>query len=224
VKCLYQIINCELYSYSSELLDSRMYIIISNNKALIIDPCVNADALQLMNDKKVRDVIILPTHEHYDHISGINWIKEYFTCRLIAINHCARNLQDPKGNASAYFDALIFLNSPDSMEQIENIQPYSCEADETFADYKCFNWENHKIEIIYSPGHSVGSVCILIDYKFIFTGDSLIKGKPTITRLPGGSKKKYFEITVPFLKSLPKDSIIYPGHGEIGFIHEFSME
>lgn len=224
MKCLFQIINCETYSYSFAPIDSRMYLVISNNKALIIDPCVNTDALQLLKDKNIMDVIILPTHEHYDHISGINWMKENFRCRVIAIDRCAQNLSDPKRNASAYFDALLFFTSPETKIAGDYIQPYSCEADETFNDYKCFNWENHKIEIIHSPGHSDGSVCILIDNIFVFTGDSLIKGKQTITRLPGGSKKKYAEITLPFLKSLPKDSIIFPGHGEAGYIHEFSIE
>lgn len=224
MKCLFQIIDCELHSFSFDLIDSRMYLLISNDKALIIDPCVNTDALQLLKDKNIMDVIVLLTHEHYDHISGVNWVRENFNGKVIAIDQCAQNLPDPRRNASAYFDALLFFYSSETKISGENIQPYSCKADETFNDYKCFNWENHKIEIIHSPGHSDGSVCILIDDIFVFTGDSLIKGKQTITRLPGGSKKKYAEITLPFLKSLPKDSVIFPGHGEAGYIHEFSIE
>jgi len=216
--------DCETYSYSFAPIDSRMYLMISIDKALIIDPCVNTDALQLLKDKNIKDVIILPTHEHYDHISGINWMRENFDCKVIAIHQCAENLPDPRCNFSAYFDALLLFYSSETKESRENIQPYSCKADETFNDYHCFNWGNHKIEIIHSPGHSDGSVCILIDDRFVFTGDSLIKGKPTLTRLPGGSKKKYAEITLPFLKSLPKDSVIFPGHGEAGRIHEFSIE
>jgi len=195
----------------------------SNNKAVIIDPCVNTDALQLLKDENIIDVVVLLTHEHYDHISGVNWIRENFNCKVIAIDHCAQNLPDPRRNASAYFDTLLLFHSPETQESRENIQPYSCKADETFTEYKCFYWENHKIEIVHSPGHSEGSVCILIDDRFVFTGDSLIKGKSTITRLPGGSKKEYSEITLPFLKSLPKDTIIYPGHGEEGYIYEFIL-
>ncbi|MDP1510648.1 MBL fold metallo-hydrolase [Paenibacillus sp. CMAA1739] len=200
-----------------------MYLIICNNKALMIDPCVNTVALRLLKDRNIKDVIILLTHEHYDHISGVNWMRENFNCRLIAIDQCAQNLPDPKRNASAYFDTLLFFHSPETRASGGDIEPYSCKADETFTDYKCFNWENHKIEIMHSPGHSEGSVCILINDRFVFTGDSLIKGKPTITRLPGGSKSKYLGITLPFLKSLPNDSIIYPGHGPAGYIHEFSI-
>lgn len=224
MKCLFQIIDCELYSFSFDPIDSRMYLVISNDRALIIDPCVNTDALQLLKDKNIVDIFVLLTHEHYDHISGVNWVRENFNCKVIAIYQCAQNLPDPRRNVSAYFDALLFFYSSETKISRKNIQPYSCKADETFNDYMCFNWENHKIEIIHSPGHSDGSVCILIDDIFVFTGDSLIKGKQTITRLPGGSKKKYAEITLPFLKSLPKDCVIFPGHGEAGYIHEFSIE
>ncbi|QKS47915.1 MBL fold metallo-hydrolase (plasmid) [Paenibacillus cellulosilyticus] len=197
---------------------------LSNDKALIIDPCVNADALQLLKDNNIKDVTILPTHEHYDHISGINWMRDNVDCRVIAIDQCAQNMLDPRKNASAYFDALLFFYTSETKLPEARVQPYRCKSDETFNDYKCFEWENHNIEIIHAPGHSDGSVCIRIDDKFVFTGDSLIKGKSTITRLPGGSKKKYSEITVPFLKSLPIDCVIFPGHGEPGYMHEFSIE
>ncbi|MGE6487386.1 MBL fold metallo-hydrolase [Paenisporosarcina sp. NPDC076898] len=225
MKCLFQIVNCELYSFTFDPIDSRMYMIISNEKALIVDPCVDVDALELLNDRKVVDVIVLPTHEHYDHISGINWLKDNLNCRVIAIEQCAKNLPSPRYNASAHFEALFLFSAKEIQDKIadKNIQPYSCNADEVFQEYKSFKWENHKVEIIKSPGHSQGSVCIIIDDIYIFTGDSLIKGVPTITRLPGGSKKEYEKITLPFLKSLPQASIIFPGHGEAGHIHEFLL-
>ncbi|RIX52043.1 MBL fold metallo-hydrolase [Paenibacillus nanensis] len=224
MKCLFQITDCETYSYAFAPVDSRMYVVISNDKALIIDPCVDADALQLLKKNNIADIIVLLTHEHYDHISGINWLRENIGCRVIAIDQCAQNLPDSKRNFSSHFDAIVPFFSPEPKIENTKIQPYSCNADETFSDYKCFDWENHKIEIFHSPGHSDGSVCILIDDIFVFSGDSLIKGKQTITRLPGGSKKKFADITLPFLRSLPKASVIFPGHGPAGYLHEFSME
>jgi hydroxyacylglutathione hydrolase len=224
VKCLYQIIDCELFNYSFAPVDSNMYVVISNNKALIIDPCVNADALQLLKNNNISEPIVLLTHEHYDHISGINWLRGNIGCRVIAIEQCALSLPEPKRNFSSHFEAILpFFSSGSEIENVK-IEPYSCNADETFQDHTCFVWENHKIEIIHAPGHSNGSVCIIIDDIFVFTGDSLIKGKQTITRLPGGSKKKYAEITVPLLRLLPKDSVIFPGHGPAGYIHEFSID
>lgn len=225
MKCLFQIANCELYSFSFEPINSRMYLIISNGRALVIDPCVDENALQLLRDKGIKDAIILPTHEHYDHISGINWLRHNINCNVIANEECAKNLSNPRYNASAHFDALFLFSSKVIQANVEskNVQPYICEADEVFQQHKYFTWEKHKIEIIKTPGHSKGSACIVIDDLHIFTGDSLIKGVPTITRLPGGSKKDFEEITLPFLKSLSQSAVIFPGHGEAGYIYEFDL-
>jgi len=225
VKCLFQIVDSELHSFAFDPIDSRMYVIIANDNALIVDPCVSKEALQLLKDKNVTDVTVLCTHEHYDHISGVNWVKENFRCNVIATEQCAKNMTNSRRNASAHFEVLFIFATDEVKTKIteKNIQPYICKADEVFSKYKCFIWQNHKIEIYRTPGHSKGSACILIDNVYVFTGDSLIKGLPTITRLPGGSKKEFKEITLPFLKALSLSSIIIPRHGEAGYMHEFSL-
>ncbi len=199
-------------------------MLIENSEALIIDPLLDESALHLLIDKKVNNITILPTHEHYDHISGINALKKAYECKVIASEQCATNMMNPIRNASAHFEALFIFCDDEIRANIrsQNIQPYKAYADEVFTVYKSFIWNDHKIEIKETPGHSKGSVCIIIDEFFFFTGDSLIKGRPTITRLPGGSKEDYVKYTLPFLSNLPRQSIIFPGHGEFGYIHEFS--
>jgi glyoxylase-like metal-dependent hydrolase (beta-lactamase superfamily II) len=96
-----------------------------------------------------------------------------------------------------------------------NVQPYHCYADENLKDELSISWQEHKVEIIKTPGHSQGSVCIIIDDKYVFTGDSFIFNQTTITRLPGGSVLDYETKTLPFVCSLKKNTIILPGHGEV---------
>lgn len=69
------------------------------------------------------------------------------------------------------------------------------------------------IFFVSTPGHTAGSCCIIWNDTTVFTGDSLLLNTPTITRLPGGSTKQYKNITLPFLKSLPRDMFVLPGHG-----------
>lgn len=95
-----------------------------------------------------------------------------------------------------------------------NIQPYSCEADEIFNGKKEWNFESHKIVMQETPGHSKGSICILVDEEILFSGDTLVTGHETILRLPGGSKKDFASITLPYLESLDREIMVYPGHGE----------
>ncbi|MCK9471830.1 MAG: MBL fold metallo-hydrolase [Bacilli bacterium] len=225
MKCLYQISNSELFRYSFMPIDAKMYVLISGNRALIVDPCIDQDALNLLKKREIRDIIILPTHEHYDHISGINWLKDNFNCKVIAIEECARNLYNPKLNISAHFEVLFLFHSEDIQRQVRalNVQPYLCYADEVLKDELSFSWEEHKVEIIKTPGHSQGSVCTIIDDKYVFTGDSFIFNLPTITRLPGGSQKDFENISIPFLKNLSPTSMIFPGHGDMGIISKFKV-
>ena len=202
-----------------------MYTLISGNKALIVDPCVDEDALALLIKKNIQEILVLPTHEHYDHISGINWLRNFFKCNVIANEKCASNMLNPLYNTSAHFDALFVFASEKVKEKIRdlNIQSYSCIADEFFAKHKQFSWQNHSVRIHHTPGHSQGSACIFLDDQFIFTGDSLIKGVAPVLRLPGGSKKAYMEETLPVLMDLPSSSTILPGHGDHGLLRDFSL-
>ena len=81
-----------------------------------------------------------------------------------------------------------------------------------------------KIRLIHTPGHSPGSICILINDKYIFTGDGLVEGNKVITKLPGGDRKKYNEITKPFLEKLSNQVVVFPGHGDEGVMRDFRIE
>lgn len=71
-----------------------------------------------------------------------------------------------------------------------------------------------EFQVISTPGHSEGSSCFMLFNKIVFTGDTLLKNYPTILIFPGGNKDDYANISFPFLRSLSKDSIIMPGHGD----------
>jgi len=217
VKCLFPI--TKIISYSFQPIDSKMYVLLKEKSAVIIDPNINFEAEDLLRKEEVDELIILLTHEHFDHISGVNFFKEKFNCRVIAIEQCANNLINIKKNASAHFNELIYLAY--GVESNEKFGPYICEADIVFTNEYQFDWRGHNFVIKHTPGHSEGSVCIILDYIYLFSGDSLIKGKKVITRLPGGSRKEYLVKTLPFLNSLPEDMIIFPGHGEMGVLSDF---
>ncbi|MFZ3063035.1 MAG: MBL fold metallo-hydrolase [Actinomycetota bacterium] len=67
------------------------------------------------------------------------------------------------------------------------------------------------ITIIETPGHSGGSVSLLIDGK-LFTGDLLFSGSVGRTDLPGGSFEALSD-SLRKISSLPDETEIYPGHG-----------
>ena len=204
-------------SYSFYPIDARMYVMIQNQKALIVDPCVSEEAEKYLKENQVEDILVLLTHEHYDHISGVNWLREKFSrVSVLCSESCGKLIIKPNKNLSSFYEILFMGKDEKTQEYVRNmnVQPYSCEADEMFSDELEMEWEGHRLLLKETPGHSKGSICINVDDEILFSGDTLVTGHDTILRLPGGNKKNYYDLTVPYLQQLDKDIMVYPGHGE----------
>lgn len=207
-------------------IDARMYLLIEGTKALVIDPCQSEEAFQYLQENGVTEVLVLLTHEHYDHISGVNWLRERFpSVEVLCSSKCAEVLPEPSRNLSIFWEILFMDKDKEIQEYVRNmnIQPYSCNADSTFEEEERWTWEGHSLFLKETPGHSKGSICILLDETYLFSGDSLVTGYPTVTRLPGGSKKEYAAVTLPYLKSLNPELTVYPGHGETQRLKDYML-
>ncbi len=147
---------------------------------------------------KPQKITALLTHEHFDHINGINWMLENFDIDVCCSRACAERICSASKNLSDKSDVIVMFNSSLQKKNL-HIKPFECKAGIVFEDEFFLSWNDNQISIISTPGHSPGSVCIFWEDKFVFTGDTLLQ-YPTITRLPGGNKKIFLERTVPFLK------------------------
>ncbi len=70
---------------------------------------------------------------------------------------------------------------------------------------------NRQLQIMYTPGHTEGAVCLYID-GHLFSGDTLFPGGPGRTRSPEALQQVIGSITSKLLV-LPGDTAVYPGHG-----------
>ncbi len=68
------------------------------------------------------------------------------------------------------------------------------------------------LEIIYTPGHSLDSICILVDNKKLLTGDTLFVGECGRTDLSGGNSKNLYDSLFNKLLKLDDATEVYPGH------------
>jgi len=68
------------------------------------------------------------------------------------------------------------------------------------------------MKIIYTPGHTADSICLLVDNKKLLTGDTLFVGECGRTDFPGGNSKRMFESLFGKLTKLGDDVEVYPGH------------
>ena len=222
--------NHDLYKYSLPIIDSNMYVLASNKRTLVIDPIENIDAFNMLEALDCTDITILLTHEHFDHISGVNAFRNFASkrkidCNVYAQKICADAIEDPLENLSQN-SSVLFMFKPVEERHIAQAlvdSDYTCSADFIFDDALTLVWEDLKLILKSTPGHTPGSICIeFYDQSdkllALATGDSLIPGQKTITRLPRGSKKDFYDITMPYLKSFAPDTLILPGHGELSFM------
>jgi glyoxylase-like metal-dependent hydrolase (beta-lactamase superfamily II) len=68
------------------------------------------------------------------------------------------------------------------------------------------------IKIIYTPGHTADSICLLADNQKLLTGDTLFVGECGRTDFPGGSSKSMYESLFNKLLKLDDNIEVYPGH------------
>lgn len=200
--------------FALKYINSNMYIGLDRDVAIIVDPNVNEEGLSFLNQKDITKALILLTHEHFDHTTGVNKVREFFPCTLVCHTECAKSIAMARKNRPLTLLLLQTTESPVEMRRFFDSFPlYTCMADITFDDAYGFVWGGHKFNIFSTPGHSKGSVCIEIDETWVFTGDSLIPDTPVITRYPGGSMEEYKSITLPYLSNIPDTRMIMPGHG-----------
>jgi len=157
----------------------------STKEAAVIDAGWDIDEIiRNAAESKLKINKIILTHSHFDHVQKVN--------KLIG-----------KTKADVYFHESEFgeisrLIKNDSVKIIK------------LKDNGEIKVGKIKIEIIHTPGHTPGAVCLLFDNRLI-TGDTLFVGAIGRTDLPGGDAIKLFE-SLQKLKKLDDKTEIYPGH------------
>lgn len=205
--------------YSFELMDSRMYMIRENNEIFVVDPCIDDELLR--DAEGVKQAIVFLTHEHYDHISGVNWLKEHFSCSVYAGKVCAERVKSKKDNLSSRFP-FIFLLDREKYNYIRNnfSLPYTCEAETSFWGKGKLLWNEHLVELYEVGGHSPGSSLIVFDKKFLFGGDNILDNGRELWGTDG-NPKHYRENVLSILREFDPKMTVLPGHGENNLLDYF---
>ena len=170
----------------------------------IIDPGCYFDN----EEQQIRDFIqqhhlqplyLLNTHCHLDHIFGNCFIHNTYNLPL----HLHRSEKPvlEYGPASGQMWGLPFDNYNGELKFIDEGDTIRL-GDDT-------------LDILFVPGHSPGHIAFYSKAgKFILSGDVLFSGSVGRTDLPSGDFNILQESIKTKLYALPKDVIVYPGHGE----------
>jgi hydroxyacylglutathione hydrolase len=170
----------------------------------VIDPGSNSERIEkLINKHNLKVRYILLTHGHFDHIGGVQYIKELTGSAVAIHKDDADMLTDPIKNLSSYMGKEVV--------QIP--------ADILLEDGMVLSIGREKLKALHTPGHSRGSMSFLGD-GVIFTGDLLFKSSVGRTDFPDSNYMVLMNSIRKKLMVLSDDLVVYPGHGRLTTIGE----
>lgn len=182
----------------SNTFEANCYLILHQNKAVIIDPCVSVDIIQKELESHQLVGIFL-THGHFDHILHLEELAQKYSVKIFLHQNAIEKLSDFRKNYSRLLSTKIELIFDE--ERLQTINHLD----------KIYIFDDMPFTVFYTPGHTNCSVCYLID-KYLFTGDTLFKENIGRSDLYSGDFAT-LQKSLKFLKTFRDDIVVYPGHG-----------
>jgi hydroxyacylglutathione hydrolase len=195
--------SLEIARIENDHCSSNAYIVAASgsSSAVVIDPAdLNSHKIgEQLSAKGCSKLLVVLTHEHFDHMSGVKSLRASFDTQVVTSRACSQSISDPKKNLSRYTIGIDI-----------DCQPADIICEEVGSSLL---WEHFALEFVPAPGHSPGSICIGIDQN-LFTGDTIVPGHQTVVRLPGGDRHILESTIATLFERFPKETVIYPGHGD----------
>ena len=178
------------------MCETNSYIISDENGVcVIVDPEGRADVYtRYIESNALKPEAILLTHAHFDHIGAMEPLRKEYSVKVYAGEREKAVLNDPRINLTSMIG-----------------HGRSFEADVYLSDGEEFTIGSMTFKTVYTPGHTCGSVCYLIDDVMI-AGDTLFMGSCGRTDFPTGDWGKMNE-SLQMLKNLEGDYRVLSGHG-----------
>ncbi len=198
--------------YTGELF-VKTWVFMKDEKLVIVDPGgADEELLDYINEKKAKTIEIMLTHGHFDHVGGIPYIFNHYDVSKIYI-HKGDSFYLGKGAKEKHIECFAPIRMDRYIRAMKDEFPEA-------TDYVAEGDEINGFTILHTPGHTEGSVCYYNrDENILFSGDTLFRRSRGRTDLLGGNEEKLME-SLKRLVTLPKETIVYPGHGSNTIIGE----
>ncbi len=182
-------------------LQTNCYIIgcEKTHMAAVIDPAWEGKAIvATAEDDGWEITYILLTHSHFDHVGGLQELKDA-TGAPICIHPDAVDMLRNTTMSAAFFGLRVPAPPP---------------PDELLAEGQIIEVGRLRLHTLLTPGHAPGHVCFhLPEYRVLFDGDVLFKGGIGRTDLPGGDYDTLMQSIATELLPLPDETRLFSGHG-----------
>jgi len=178
--------NCYLYACPQTL------------EAVIIDPGDEAERiLQRIAELKLIPKYIINTHGHIDHIGAIDAVSAVYPVPLAIHPDDVHMYTDERVARTFGRRAPLVRRKPDILLK---------EGD-------TFSFGTLTLEVLHTPGHTPGGVCLVSRPYCVFSGDTLFHRSIGRTDLEGGNYEQLIRSIREKLYTLDDDLVVFPGHG-----------
>jgi glyoxylase-like metal-dependent hydrolase (beta-lactamase superfamily II) len=179
-------------------LQTNCYILQSQKKSIIIDPGDEPERiLRFVKDLGTTPTLIIATHSHFDHVLGVNKIREELHFPFVIHREDVGILESMQTRVQQFMGFSV---------------PPPPKVDRFVKEGESISIGEEALKVIHTPGHSPGSIS-LVGQGFVMTGDALFNQSIGRTDTPGGDLDTLLRSITERLFALPDDTIVYPGHG-----------
>jgi hydroxyacylglutathione hydrolase len=190
-------------------LGNNVYLVYEDGSddAIIIDVAKgSASLLERLKELDIRAKVIINTHGHTDHTAEDEVVRKATGAKL-AIHEL-----------DAY---RLALDDEASAELGITKKPIEPDIQLTNGEEIRFGKESF-LKVIHTPGHTEGSICLYDEKRgLLFSGDTLFaRGYGRVDGM--GSNPSQMVSSLKSLLDLPKNTVVYPGHGDFTTIGEES--
>jgi glyoxylase-like metal-dependent hydrolase (beta-lactamase superfamily II) len=190
------------------------YLVVGQKRAALIDTGTGIGNLKKVVSKLTDfPVSVILTHEHYDHVAAAYRFKD------IAVFDNAdalRVLKAGRDNASLqkYLkEEYLWKPLPKDFDPGTWTIP-SMEPTRLLHDGDMIDLGGRKLEVIYTPGHSPGSICLLDrENRILFTGDHFSPG-PLYAHPPDVNIHDYIKSNKKLVHRIAEYDYVCSGHNE----------
>jgi glyoxylase-like metal-dependent hydrolase (beta-lactamase superfamily II) len=191
-------------------LEANCYLVIcpETREALLVDPGAEPEyILAAVARSGARTKMVLHTHGHFDHIGATEAVLAGLPeSTPLAAHPADAYLYEAENRAMG---AMFGYPLPDT----------PATPDVTLADGQTLEIGTLRIEVLHTPGHTPGSICLIVGGDCL-SGDTLFRRGIGRIDLLGGDEEAIYESIATRLYPLPEETRVYPGHGEATTIGE----
>jgi glyoxylase-like metal-dependent hydrolase (beta-lactamase superfamily II) len=161
----------------------------------------NSNNVYVIADARTNDALLVDAPEGSEE--AIEAAKA-FDVRQIVVTHRHRDHWAGIDVVKASLDVPVLCHEADR-------EPWEAHVSSVIGQDDELTVGNFKLKVLHTPGHSAGSICLLLG-EHLIAGDTLFPGGPGRTRTPE-DLQTVIDSIVTRLYVLPESTHVYPGHG-----------